>query len=195
MAMDERDMPPWLLQAMQEASALLQQVAPYLPMLQDAQRHADEIRRVQPLIQAAQQYAEEIRAARAALEPALRGLELAQVMRAGLYELLWPPRQQRDVFIAVSAATAGATAPPPSVVMSDADALTVRKATHGEVGMPLDAKTVFLVVLWVCTILLPLKVGLLPPEVQTIIWEYVAIVSLTLTVHWRVSDGRNRKRD
>jgi hypothetical protein len=56
--------------------------------------------------------------------------------------------------------------------------------------MPLDAKTVFLAILWVFTILLPLKDGFLPPEVQTKIWEFVTAVNFTLTIHWRVSDSR-----
>lgn len=60
--------------------------------------------------------------------------------------------------------------------------------------MPLDAKRVFLAVLWVFTILLPLKMDQLPPEVQTIVRDYVAIVGVTLAVHWRVNDSR-RKRD
>jgi hypothetical protein len=58
------------------------------------------------------------------------------------------------------------------------------------VAVPLDAKTVFLVVLWVCTILLPLKIGLLPLDVQAIIRDYLVAVGLALIIHWRVSDSR-----
>jgi hypothetical protein len=194
--MNEYEVPRWLLKAAQDASALRQQMAPYLPLIQQAQRHADEIQRAMPLIQAAMQYAEQIRAAHAAVGPVLQAMELTQVMRAGLFELLWPPRRQRDVFIAVPAATASATAPPPSVVVSDTgaatDTLTVQKETQADPGMPLDAKTVFLAVLWAFTILLPLKDGLLPPEVQTKVWEFITIVNFTLTIHWRVNDSRKR---
>jgi hypothetical protein len=61
-----------------------------------------------------------------------------------------------------------------------------------EVTMPLDAKTIFLTILWVLAILLPLKVGQLPPEVQASISNYLATVGLALIIHWRVSDSRKR---
>lgn len=192
--MNEYEVPSWMLKAAQDASALRRKMEPYLPMMQDAQRYADEIQRTMPLLQAAQQYAEQIRVAQAGVGPALQALELVKVMNAGLHELLWPSRRQPAVYGAVPAATASATAPAPSVVISDAgagtDTLIVQKDTPREVAVPLDAKTVFLVVLWVCTILLPLKIGLLPPDVQATIRDYLVTVGLALIIHWRVSDSR-----
>jgi hypothetical protein len=80
------------------------------------------------------------------------------------------------------------------VVASDTIVMTetavVQKGSPSDPGMPLDAKTVFLAVLWVCTILLPLKIGLLPPDVQAIIRDYLVTVGLVLIIHWRVSDSR-----
>ncbi len=58
--------------------------------------------------------------------------------------------------------------------------------------MPLDAKTIFLAILWVLAILLPLKIGQLPLEVQTIVRDYLATVGLALIIHWRVSDSRKQ---
>jgi hypothetical protein len=68
----------------------------------------------------------------------------------------------------------------------------VEKDAQTGPGMPLDAKTVFLAVLWVFTILLPLKMDQLPPEVQIIIRDYVSTVGVTLAIWWRVNDGRKR---
>src|SRR5206468_1611410 len=162
----------------------------------DAQRYAEEIRQVTPLAQALLQFADHLRAAQAYVEPARQALELFSVMFAGLHELLWPLRHQPAVYVAVPAATASATAPPVSVVASDTFLMTetadVQKGSPSDPGMPLDAKTVFLAVLWVFTILLPLKDGLLPPEVQNKVWEFITIVNFTLTIHWRVSDSRKR---
>lgn len=197
--MNEYEVPEWLLKAAQDASDLRRQIEPYLPMMQDVQRYGDEIRRATPHIQVAMQYAEQIRTAQAAVGPVAHALELVTVMNAGLQEFLWPARHQPAVSVAVPAATASATALPASVVVSGAgaatDTLTMQKATPREVAVPLDAKTVFLVVLWVFAILLPLKIGLLPPDVQTIIRDYLVTVGIALVIHWRVSDSRDRKRD
>jgi hypothetical protein len=59
------------------------------------------------------------------------------------------------------------------------DTLAVQKTTPSDPGMPLDARTVFLAVLWVFTILLPLKMDQLPPEIQTIIQDYVSTIGVT----------------
>lgn len=70
------------------------------------------------------------------------------------------------------------------------DTLTAQKGTPHEVAVPPDAKTVFLAILWVFAILLPLKIGLLPLDVHTIIRDYLVTVGTALVIHWRVSDSR-----
>ena len=62
--------------------------------------------------------------------------------------------------------------------------------SQSDIGVPLDAKTVFLAILWVFAILLPLKIGLLSPDVQTIIRDYLVTVGTALIIHWRVTDSR-----
>ena len=75
---------------------------------------------------------------------------------------------------------------------ADTATVTVRDDSPADVGMPLDAKTVFLATLWVFAILLPLKIGQLSPDVQTIIRDFVGTISLALIIHWRVQDSRKR---
>jgi len=175
--MNENDAPDWLLKAAQETDAL--------------------IRKVIPIVRAAQGAVDDARAAQAAAGRSLSpGLELAVAMDAGMRELLAAARQQRSVLIHVPTLTVGVGFPPVSVVVSDTgvatDTLSVRDGSSTDVGMPLDAKTVFLAILWVFAILLPLKIGLLSPDVQTIIRDYLVTVGTTLVIHWRVQDSRKR---
>jgi hypothetical protein len=140
---------------------------------------------------------DEARAAMAAVGPLpTPSPELVRVMKAGLRELLASSCRED-----VPVANASETAPPLPVVVSNADAVgaddreapPVGGPSRAEVTMPLDTKTIFLAILWVLAILLPLKIGQLPPQVQTIIGDYLATVGLALIIHWRVSD--NRKQD
>ena len=109
-------------------------------------------------------------------------------MNAGMSELLWPTRHHPAVYVAVPAATANATALPVSVVVSGVgagtDTLTVQKDAPREVAVPLDAKTVFLVMLWVMVLLLPVAILLLSPEVQTIM-DFLVTIGTALIIHWR----------
>jgi hypothetical protein len=182
--MSENEVPAWLLKASQEADAM---VRPYLPLLRDLQK-----------VQDVQKHMDEARAAMATVGPLPPpSPELVHVMNAGLRELL-SSSWQGNVPVSVPAANANGAAPPLPVVVSDADAVGAddREAppasvpSRTEVAMPLDAKTIFLALLWVLAILLPLKIGQLPPEVQTIISDYLATVGLALIIHWRVSDSR-----
>jgi hypothetical protein len=124
--------------------------------------------------------------------------ELVQIMNAGLREMLSLSRQQRNVFVHPAVATAVATVPQVSVFVRDGDAVRaddrevslVSASSTTDVGMPLDAKTVFLAIVWVFAVLLPLKIGLLPSEVQTIIRDYLVTVGTALIIHWRVQDSR-----
>jgi hypothetical protein len=174
---NEYDVPDWLLKAAVETDAL--------------------IRKVLPIVRAAQQYADEARAAQAAAGPSLLpGSEVALAMDAGMRELFAAVRQQRNVSVHLPPATVSVRAHPVSVVFGDAgaaaDTLSVRDESTADVGMPLDAKTVFLAILWVFAILLPLKIGELPPDVQTIIRDYLVTVGTVLIIHWRVQDSRKR---
>lgn len=177
---DENDVPDWLLKAAQETDAL--------------------IRKVMPIVRAAQEAVDEARAAQAAAGPSLPpARELALAMDAGMRELLAAIRQQvairqRDVLVRVPTLTVGVSLPPVSVFASDTgtatDTLRVRSESPADVGMPLDAKTVFLAIMWIFAILLPLKIGLLSPDVQTIIRDYLVTVGTALIIHWRVTDSR-----
>jgi hypothetical protein len=178
--MSENEVTAWLLKAAQETDAYVRQMT---PMLKAAQETDALIQPYLPLLRGVQKHMDDLHAAIATVGSALPAPDLAQVMNAGLRELLSASSQQRDVLIAVPVASASGIAPLPPAVVSDADAGT-------EVAVPLDAKTVFLAILWVFTILLPLKMGLLPPEAQGIVRDYIATVGLTLTIHWRVSDSR-----
>lgn len=184
MSVSEYEVPPWLLKAAQEANEIIR---PYLPLLRDAQKHMDEVRAVM-----------------AAVGPLpLPPPELAQVMNSGLREMLSLSRQQRNAFFPVPAAgitgTGGVVLP--KMMLAGAGEMTASTATAtlavrddspADVGMPLDAKTVFLAILWVFAILLPLKIGLLPPEVQAIIRDYLVTIGTALIIHWRVTDSRKR---
>jgi hypothetical protein len=178
--MSENEETSWLLKAAQEADAYVRQVP---PMLKAAQETDALVQPYLPFLRDVQKHVDDLRATIATVGPVLAAPELAQAMNVGLYELLSVSPQQRDVLMPVPVASASGIAPPPSVVVSNADPGT-------EVAVPLDAKAVFLAVLWVFTILLPLKIGLLPPEAQAIIRDYIATVGLTLTIHWRVADSR-----
>jgi hypothetical protein len=193
--MDETEIPPWLASAARQVDAV--------------------IRQGMPIVRAAQQHVEEARAAQAeAGRPLLSGRDVALAMDAGMRELLAAVRQQanqkRGVSVELPTARVTIAALPVSVVVGGSgamapmraaglfevgtatDTLTVEKDAQTDPGMPLDAKTVFLAVLWVFTILLPLKMDQLPPEVQIIIRDYVSTVGVTLAIWWRVNDGRKR---
>jgi hypothetical protein len=121
-------------------------------------------------------------------------------MDAGMRELLAAVRQQAQPRTAVSGfklylSFTGRVEG--HAVFSDAgagtDTLTVEKGTQTDPGMPLDAKTVFLAVLWALTIVLVLGGDQLPQEVHDKIMDFLALVNFSLMIHWRVTD--NRKRD
>jgi hypothetical protein len=184
--MDDNDEPEWLLKAAQAADAMIR---PYLPLLRDLQK-----------LQDVQKHVDEARAAMAAIGPLPPPApELVRVMNAGLHELL-SASWQHEVPVTAPVASASGAAPSPAVVVSDTDAgraddeeappVTVPPCT--EVVGPLDAKTVFLALLWVLATLLPLKIGRLPPDIQTVIRDYLATVGLALIIHWRVSDTMKR---
>ena len=174
--MNEYDVPDWLLKAAQETDAL--------------------IRKVIPIVRAAEQYVDEARAAQAAAGPSLlSGREVALAMDAGMRELFAAVYQQRSVVVHGLVATAIGSAPAPTVVVRDGDVIRaddreVGLLSQSDIGVPLDAKTVFLAILWVFAILLPLKIGLLSPDVQTIIRDYLVTVGTALIIHWRVTDSR-----
>jgi hypothetical protein len=193
--MDDNELPPWLVHAARQVDSV--------------------IRQGMPIVRAAQQYVEEARAAQAEADrPLLSGRDVALAMDVGMRELLAAVRQQaeqnRGFSVALPTAMVRIAALRESAVVSGSgamapmraagvieigaatDTLTVQKEVPAGPGMPLDAKTVFLAVLWVFTILLPLKMDKLPPEVQTIIRDYVSAVSVTLAIYWRVQDGRKR---
>jgi hypothetical protein len=182
--MSENEGSAWLLKAAQEADAMIQ---PYLPLLQDLQK-----------LQDVRKHIDEARAGIAAVGPLPPpSPELVRAMNAGLHGLL-SSSWQGDGPVPVPVANASGTAPPLPVVVSDADvtgaddreAPPVSVPSQTEVVAPLDARTIFLALLWVLAILLPLKIEQLPPDVQTIIRDYLATVGLALIIHWRVSDIR-----
>jgi hypothetical protein len=151
-----------------------------------------------PLIQAAQQHLEYARRATAIIGPLPTGNELAQVIDAGMHELLWTQRQRIALVPVPAAASAIGTAPPASVVyITDAD---TARATEDQAvavydsrspAVHIDAMTAFLAILWLFTLALPPVVVLdLPSEAQSIIVGYVAAVGLMPVIHWRVSDKR-----
>lgn len=125
--------------------------------------------------------------------------ELAQVMNAGLRETLSLSWQQQNAFLPVpAAAVTGSVALPKMAVAGTievgaaTDTLTVRDDTPTDVGMPLDAKTVFLAILWVMALLLPVAILLLSPEVEAIIMDFLVTIGTALIIHWRVTDSRKR---
>jgi hypothetical protein len=210
--MGESYMPFWL-RAAQEVEELLRY---YQPVLEAAQRHPDDFQRLMPEIQVVQQHAEEfwrlaplIHAAQQHLEDARRkmppagpslvsGQELALAMDAGLKELLWSFRRRIVYAPALPVASAIGFAHPALVVyVSDTDTITLTEDQTVAVqesqspAVPIDAKTVFLAILWLLTFALPPVVVLeLPAEAQSIIAGYVAAVGLMLMIHWRVNDSR-----
>jgi hypothetical protein len=155
------------------------------------------VRKVMPIVRAAQRYAEEARAAQAAAGPSLSpGLELAVAMDAGMSELFAAIRGQRNAVVHAPTLTVGVSFPPVSVVVSDTGmatdtaTVTMRGDSPADVGMPLDAKTVFLAILWVMALLLPVAILLLSPEAQTIIMDFLVSIGTALIIHWRVTDSR-----
>lgn len=184
--MSDNEVPAWLLKAAKQADAMVQ---PYLPLLRDLQK-----------LQDMQKHIDEACTAMAAVGPLPPpSPELVRVMSAGLHELLtssWPGNAP----VPGPGAIGSGTASPLAAAVSDADAgeaddrevPPVSVPARAGMAMPLDAKTVFLALLWVLAILLPLKVGQLPPEVQTIIGDYLSSVGLALIIHWRMSDSRKR---
>jgi hypothetical protein len=185
--MDENKIPEWLLRAAEQTDAL-----------------------VQNLVRATQQYVEEARAAQVVAGLSLlSGSDLTLAMDAGMHELFAAVRRQAEhrtahgSFAGYASSTAsvtgfGSVALPRMGVTGTAEVtaatgtLTVQKETQTDVGMPLDAKTVFLAIMWVFAILLPLKIAELPPEVQTIIRDFLVTIGTALVIHWRVQDGRKR---
>lgn len=181
--MDENDVPPWLLKAAQETDAM--------------------VRKVMPLMQAAQETVDYARAALASagLSPtARRDLDLALAMEAGMREFLTAARAHRtasDSFAGIISGTGIVALAPMAVagvaeviVAADTATVTVRDDLPANVGMPLDAKTVFLAIWWVMALLLPVAILLLSPEVQTIIMDFLVTIGTALIIHWRVTDSR-----
>jgi hypothetical protein len=174
------------------------------------------IRQVISVARAARQYVREAQEAQAAAGLSLpSGRELAVALDAGMKEFLAIVRkqvEQRSVSVELPTARVTIAALPVSVVVGGSgamapmraagvlevsaatDTLTVQKDTEADPGMPLDAKTVFLAVLWALTIVLILRGDQLPQEVHDKIMDFLALVNFTLTIHWRVNDSR-RKRD
>ena len=166
----DENVPDWLLKATDETDAI--------------------VRKVMPIVRAAQQYVEDARAAEAGAGPSLlSGRQLALAMEAGMREFFAIVRQ-RDVVVHLPTAKVIVSALPVSGVIGDADVAVADDRKTSPV--PLDAKTVFLALLWVFTILLPLKIGQLPPHVQAIIRDFLTTVNFALMIHWRVSDSRKR---
>jgi hypothetical protein len=187
--MDENT-PDWLVKAADETDAV--------------------VRKVMPIVRAAQQYMEDARAALADAGPSLPpARELALAMDTGMRELIAAVRGQAEhrtvygsaIGYASGIVTATGHAIRAPMILAEfgeagaaTDTLTVsrRDDSPADVGMPLDAKTVFLAIIWVFAILLPLKIGELPPDVQTIIRDYLVTVGTALIIHWRVTDSRKR---
>jgi hypothetical protein len=182
--MDEHEIPEWLLRAAQQTDTL-----------------------VQNLVRATQQYVEEARAAQVVAGLSLlSGRDLTLAMDAGMHELFAAVRRQAEHQTAygsaigyasgIGTATGHAIRAPILAEFGEAgaatDTLTVQQETQTDIGMPLDAKTVFLAIMWVFAILLPLKIGELPPEVQTIIRDFLVTIGTALVIHWRVTDSRKR---
>jgi hypothetical protein len=195
--MSENEVPAWLLKAAQEANDMVQQMA---PMLKAAQEANDMVRPYLPLLQDAQKYQKQVDEARAVMATVgrlpLPPPELVQVMNTGFWELFSSFRQQRDVSVLGAVATVSVAAHMGSVVVSEpgaaTDNLTVQKDSPSDGGLALDAKTVFLAIMWVSAILLPLKMGLLSPEVQAIIRDYLVTVPSALVIHWHVTGSGKR---
>lgn len=177
-SVSEYDAPDWLLKLAQQIDAL--------------------IREGMPIVRAAQRYVEEARAAQAAAGPSLlSGREAALAMDAGMHELLAAVRQQSEhragysnIVGSLGLAPMGMAGVAEVSVTTDTASVAVVDDSPADVGMPLDAKTVFLAILWVFAILLPLKIGLLSPDVQAIIRDYLVTVGTALIIHWRVTDSR-----
>ena len=125
-------------------------------------------------------------------------IDLMLAMEAGMRELLVAVRL-RNVLVDAAAITGTGSIALPRMAMGGAgevsvtaDTATVRDDSPTDIAMPLDAKTVFLAALWVFADLLPLKIGLMSPDVQTIIRDYLVTVGTALVIHWRVQDSRKR---
>jgi hypothetical protein len=191
----EHYLPDWLLKAAQETDAMVRQVT----LLLEGAQEASYLRQMVSLLRFNQEAVDTARAAAATAGPSLPSpseLDLALAMDAGMRELFAAVYQQRSALVHGPVGTVSIAAPPGLVAVSDAgmatDTVIVQKESPTNVEMPLDAKTVFLAILWVFAILLPLKIGLLSPDVQTIIRDYLVTVGTALVIHWRVTDTRKR---
>lgn len=116
-------------------------------------------------------------------------------MDAGMRELLAAVRQQSEhragysnIVGSLGLAPMGMAGVAKVSVTTDTATVAVVDDSPTDVGMPLNAKTVFLAIMWVFAILLPLKIGLLSPDVQTIVRDYLMTVGTALIIHWRVPD-------
>lgn len=191
-----------IVRAAQETVDVARAAQQFAEDAQAAQRYTEGLRTAQQFAEdarAAQQYLEDLRVAQAAAGPwPLPGRELMLAMEAGMRELLVAVRL-RNVLVDAAAITGTGSIALPKMAMggagevsvtADTATVTVRDDSPTDIGMPLDAKTVFLAMLWVFAILLPLKIGLLSPDVQTIIRDYLVTVGTALVIHWRVQDSR-----
>jgi hypothetical protein len=164
------DQPPeWLTKAARETETILQRMSTLIRAAQKAET-VTNVRQARPLDQTLETHQlcmGQVRFGKSAT------MTLLLAMDAGLRELLLAFPLPHDVVIDGSAATVS--------------------ASSGGGPAVLDAKTVFLAILWVLTLALPPVVVLeLPVEVQSIIAGYIAAVGLTLMIHWRMNDNRKR---
>lgn len=169
----------------------------YTDALRSAERFARDAR-------ATQRYLEDLRAAQAAAGPSLLpGHEVALAMDAGMRELFATVSQQLEHRTAYSGFKGymnftGTVALAPMGVAgagevgTATDTLAARDDSPTDVGMPLDAKTVLLAIMWVMALLLPVAILLMSPEVQTVIVNFLVAIGTALIIHWRVQDGRKR---
>ena len=98
------------------------------------------------------------------------------------------PTQQQNVSVHGATGTMDVSAPAAEAGASDSDATTVDgQEALSAPALSANAKTAFLAIMWVFVILLPLKIGLLPPEFQAIIRDYIALVPAAVVIHWHVT--------
>jgi hypothetical protein len=204
--MDEYCVPDWLPEAARETDAYVRQLMPHAeeiaaiaqrmaPLLRQAQENYALIELYLPFLRDLQARMEEIRQAVAiAVLPTPRS-ELVRAMDAGMRELLLSTYQTRSAVVHGQVARVSVAAPMGTVVVTNAaagtDMLTVQKTASPEAPVPLDAKTVFLAIMWVFLILLSLGSLLgLPAELLAIIAGFLGNVSLGLIITWRVNDSR-----
>jgi hypothetical protein len=162
------DQPPeWLTKAARETETILQRMSTLIRAAQKAETVTRQARPLDQTLQTHQLCMGQVRFGKSAT------MTLLLAMDAGLRELLLAFPLPHDVVIDGSVATVS--------------------ASSGGGPAVLDARTVFLAILWVLTLALPPVVVLeLPVEVQSIIAGYIAAVGLTLMIHWRMNDRRRR---